>query len=219
MKYAGIFILLLITKMSLAQVDTSAVLSAELPEIIITSKKHNVRHHNVLNLAKYGSMHSASIRCNENLGVMIPQRVEDEIYLKNVVIPVRKGMQLKEHDRGDIEYRYYLLLAGKETRRIQVTPKSIDRTGKKIRLTIDQSFFINEPVTQFFFFLVPVCDSQRYATDDLFRFTFRFRSRLTYQLHDNKVELLDLKDRDSVTFSDDRFLNWKIKIEYSYDNK
>lgn len=95
-----LFLFICASEIVCGQTDSNIVTS-ELPEIIVVSKKNDKRRFLFFNLNKYFLFNSASIRCAESLGVLVPQAVKKEIYIKDIVIPIKSVTQ--SLPRGNID--------------------------------------------------------------------------------------------------------------------
>ena len=212
----SLFLFLFFISFSGFSQDSSTVIQRELPEIIILSKKNSSRLSR-FDLARYRTSARSSVRCNENLGVMIPQGIQKAVFINEIVIPVKR-FEHSDNASENFNYTYHLIFPEKAIRDYEIVPKKIERNDKYIKLTVKEVFEATEPVPYFYIFLLPDCKPPAYASPDLFLLTFRLQSRLSYTLKDSQIELLSLRDRDKKKLLEKKVLNWKIRVDYRDEN-
>lgn len=145
---------LLMPVLAYGQNDSAIIFSSELPDIIVVDKKTSKRKIFNFRLSKYASYISSVIQCGENIGVIVPASIENELYIENVNLPI-------DTYYGDPTtkptYSYYIIFPAKDTNKlIPVIPQKITYSRKKLTLQIHQRFFPQVPVKHFVFMLVPL---------------------------------------------------------------
>lgn len=195
----------------IGQTDSTQILSSELPLIIFTPKENSSQHFSVFLLSKYKSHVSSTIRCGENIAVTIPKSAQSEIYLKEIMIPVKRN----DAPYRKASYDYFLMynVKGKDTL-VAIEPLKQNITSNKIELIIDKYYYLENAIPNFTFILKPHCGNSDRVITDLFKFTFRFKSRLTYEWKNDKLELVNFQNRDEKQFDLHKMLNWQVDIKY-----
>ncbi|WP_162903320.1 hypothetical protein [Taibaiella koreensis] len=205
----------------------SDIHSQEIPLVTIEAHAGKKQEMSSFNLLRYGSRMGSMLLCTEQLGILVPQRVDSVLYLHSAVIPfeyVKEALALTGTSRP--EYDFFLLLpfpSGDSF--IRLDPEYIVEKGRatwygtvrrRLILDIGERLLLKEAIPYFYFFMKPRCAGEA-SSREIFRFVHRFRSKLTYQKINDKVLLWDLRQRDVAFLRSAFFLNWQLKLDYRCD--
>lgn len=193
---------------TLAQVDTN-IIKSEVPEVIIQDKKMHLLQ---FNLDKYRSIYKDRLKCEENIGVYIPQNVQQYFYLKSVEFPIEKFTDTSTSD----PIFFVLIQYPTKDSIVILKSKMLTKTSRKIKVDFEESIYLAQSINGFFFFMKPSCSSDKFASDFYLEMTYKIKSQFTYEYNEKRVGFKKRRWEKTIGKKSNPS-NWKVKIDYAID--